>query len=287
MQKEAEISLTRTSRLRKIQDIIAPPVADFLYKRKVTADQVTEFGLKTTSLGARIATVRDVNSPLLNEWPSQVSLFLLTIGQTADAFDGPLARIIRKRHPELPDNSEKGALTDALSDRMGELSMAKARIIIASKLKRKLGKILAWGAGVTNTLPSWAKAHAETKGVAVPENGPFPLGIFGSRVPRAINAVISTSYPRIKLPELSQKHQTINRGIRIFNSLPHQEILDAATTVSNLVTTRQRLKMAREEKPTLDLKDIKIAEARQKALGRFAIQAFVDSTTTYLKRNNN
>lgn len=248
----------RNSPLRKIQNATTGPIVNFLYSLGVSADNVTDLGEFGTMIGSAIAASRDPQNPKSYKEKSIISGVILLVAQASDAIDGPLARKEGKVGPA-------GEIKDALADRTGELAMAKARITSAQKRNDTIGAFAATVNGLTNTLSSLAKAYAESKGVIVTESGQGILGVLGTRVPRSILAIIATAFPRIK-------------------GFPFQTAVDLAVAGSNLITARNRMKLANKKKATLPQEVRDDALQRLITLGIFQIKAIGTIATTASKK---
>lgn len=184
----------------------------------------------------------------------------------SDGLDGAL-----ERHLQALDHSRKstqfGANLDAGSDRVQEALLASSRIATADYRNDKLGKALAIGALVTNSLPSLARAYGESRGIVFEENGNNWFQFFGTRLGRAISGGFSTLSPE-------------------FKGIPVQKTVDALTIASNISTTASRLKRiitSKESDSVLPQEEKDAAKTRLKMLAGIQVGAMI--TAFGLSRN--
>ncbi|OGD87242.1 hypothetical protein A3H83_00010 [Candidatus Roizmanbacteria bacterium RIFCSPLOWO2_02_FULL_39_8] len=257
--KNLTTSETRNSKLRELTASPIQLITQRLHEAfpSLEPNHITAAGIVGTAIGSLIA---------LDGNQKAASLPVLCISAGLDAFDGALARRIEAESPGSVD-FKKGAVYDSISDRTQELVMALSRAVSANKKGSTLGKALALLNAVSNSLPSTAKAFAETKGVVVPENGRGPKGVIGTRVGRAVLGIASTVFPEVK-------------------SVPTQIIADAIVTSANIATAIERADLARKETGTLAESDRADARVRFKALALFTAIAVGTSAITYIHLKN-
>lgn len=250
-------SETRNSGLRRLADPTVRIATNALHKAlpDLKPTQITVAGAVGTVIGSALAV----------EGHKKSAFLVLAGSALLDAFDGALARKIDAESPGSV-NFERGAILDPLSDRTQELTNALARAVSANRRRSGIGKTLALASAVSNSLPSTAKAFAESRGVTVPESGKGLKGFAGTRVGRAVLGTIFTVFPEVK-------------------GVPAQAIADTIVTGANVTTTIERLNAAFTGKATLPEKDRAAAEARFKALTVFSAIAVSASAVTYLKLN--
>ena len=201
--------------MRKIGDAILTKPVDRLIKRfpKITADAVTKTGLGLTLIGSAVKALPETITSGVDT--SLIALGLMAAGAILDGLDGKIART-------KGESTINGALTDVVSDRLGESGMAASRIIQAAARRDRLGIVTATLAGITGPLPSLFRAKVEEKGYFVPESGKNPATVLGARLPRVIFGTAATVYPTAL-------------------DLPIQVGLDSVTTASNIALTFERL----------------------------------------------
>lgn len=209
----------RNSPLRKFVGPAAEGVAHKIheYAPNLDPNYVTLAGLGLTGVGAALlaAEVRMPDSHSRNavRWGGYA---LIALGNALDAVDGALARSMDERNDT---HKRIGQLVDAASDRVMEAIMALQRLDRARHEKNSAGEIAALGSLGTNTLPSVARALAESRGVMVSETG-GPVGFLGTRAGRFGTAAVSTVFPKL------------------------QPVLDTINTAANIVSTGTRLNSA-------------------------------------------
>lgn len=251
----AELKPTLNSPLRKIFGPLTDGTARFLIKNipGIKADHITYAGLGLTVVGS-IASLILPEKKVSKLKASLISLALMLFGVGFDAIDGAVARNSKKPkdYHELD-----GMLTDVVHNRIGETVMALARIIASGLRKDPIGAGLATMAGVTSPYPSVARAESEALGVKVPELGKNPpTAKLGTRVPRAIFAIVGTAFPVVKI-----------KG----NTIHVQRITDSLTLIGNVSSLAERrgvLKKVRrgEIKKNLGEKDEYYGSERAKRL---------------------
>jgi phosphatidylglycerophosphate synthase len=257
------VSVTRNSEIRgKLAGTIDSITRKFheLFP-DVTANDITLLGAIGTGIGAGIAAMRNGDHSPKDTTLTALSLTTITTSQLSDAFDGSMARLISKEKNQ-PLNPN-GQLFDAASDRLGELLLSLGRVISAEKRNDTLGSYAAIATAVTSSLPSTARAYAESKGTAVPETGKGVLGIVGTRVGRAFLGILATEFPEIK-------------------RVPVQVIADMLTTTASIITTAQRLKAHHNGTKPLTLEIQSDAKKRLKLLGAISVVSAVAAGVTYI-----
>ena len=252
------VSQTRNSKLREVTANPIQSVTDRLHETfpSLTPNQITALGAIGTAIGSAMAASGETDSKVM-------PLSILTTSALLDAFDGALARKIETEKPGSID-FKKGAIYDSISDRTQELFMALSRAIQAYKRGDKLGQISALLNGISNSLPSTAKAYAETRGVAVSESGKGIAGFLGTRVGRATMGITTTVFPEMR-------------------GAPIQVIADALVTSANLSTAIDRISAAQRLEPTLSEETRNDSKARFRALATFTALALGATVMTYLQ----
>lgn len=249
---ERSVSKTRNSGIREMAAPLTEGIAKIIVDHTpITADHLNIAGAIATTTGTITAASRNPENPLQDIGKTIVSTTCTALAAAADGVDGAVAREMESRNPGSID-FEKGQRKDALGDRSGEVAPALGRMVLAHRGRNRWGELAAAGVALTSTLPSIARAYAETKGKAVLETGRGILGLIGTRFGRATLGVISTNFPKV-------------------GEIPVQPILDTISTISNVVTTVDRLRAARHTEPTLPEQTRKEARSRLRDLGIFGI----------------
>lgn len=248
------VSETRNSRLRELSAGLIETVTGRIHQTfpYLTPDHITLFGSVGTAVGSALAMGGN----------QALTLATLGLANLSDAFDGALARTIERELPGSID-FKSGAIKDALSDRFQELFMAISRAVTAHRRVDKIGSLVALSAALTNSLPSTARAFAESRGIAVPESGRGAMGILGTRVGRGSLGVAATAFPEIK-------------------GVPVQIVADILVTIANLAAAIDRAKRINGASPALSRETQADAQTRLKALMVFTGLALGATAITYL-----
>lgn len=246
------MSETRNSALREAVNGPVGEITKVVHKRfpSLTADEVSAASVIGVLVGALLSVRenRRADNDNTNVKARILVGSLIASGQLLDAFDGALARLIDSENPGSIDFN-RGQRVDVLSDRLQEAILAIARIVIARDKHKKVGETAATTALVTNGLPSLTRAHAEFRGIAVPETGKGVIGFFGTRAGRGITGTLGTAF-----------HET-------------QPIFDALTTISNVVTSVQRVRT--EAMPGKHLPKKTVEQGKVRAKDLFILQGVV------------
>jgi hypothetical protein len=240
------VTETRNSPIRKVTAETINIITRKLHESLpgLTANDITILGVAGTAIGSAIAAFRRGDHSPRDNALTAVSITTTIASQLGDAFDGPMARL-RIREGGAPDPN--GQFIDVASDRAGELLSALSRSISAEKRHDTLGKIAALTVAVTSPWPSTARAMAEAKGVAVPENGKGIIGLAGTRLGRAFLGILALEFPEI-------------------HGVPIQVIADALSAAANSITTAHRLKEIKMTPATLSQEIQNDAKKRLKLL---------------------
>jgi len=188
---------------------------------------------------------------------------IATVTSFTDALDGRLRRVIDLEDPHKLDSSH-GPTVDAISDRYQEWFLAMTRMVVASAHGDQFGKWAAYAAAITNTWTSVARAYCEANQISVSESGPIAIKGVGP----------GTRFGRAGLG-------LFGLGFRQINGFPVQGTLDTITAVSNVVTTIDRLRHLKQDKPNPDkITDRKVNEALERIpwLNAFGLFAIASST---------
>lgn len=265
---ERSISLTRNSTIRRLTEAPIGGLVNRLHKAvpSLTPNHINLFALLSVIGGAAIAASRNPKNPTANKIKTKVAIGLMTAGSLMDAFDGPLARLKDSENPGSV-NFSVGQINDILSDRGQEVIAAFSRSYSAHRREDVFGTLAGLGAGITASWASSARAWSEFFRRPVPEGGKGILGLIGTRKGRVVEGITATAFPKVK-------------------GIPIQAILDGATTVGNISTALDRLRIANsQETPVLDFKVQKDARNRLIALGTFSLAALTGALLTYLIMN--
>ncbi len=216
------IETPRNSGLRQRFGPYADKAAQFLIDTipGITANKITVIGAGLVGLGSLIAALP--KDWLLKAWNSPLALYLMANGILLDALDGTVAR-------RLGTSSDAGALLDLKSDRIQESTMALSRIASAAARKDAFGVLAAAYSGITSSWPSLARAEVESLGYEVEETGKNIISLLGTRPMRAIFGTITTSYPVVPVTDMAI-----------------QPAVDTISTISNVVTTMERISKLHE-----------------------------------------
>lgn len=259
------VSLTRNSKLRRKTAGARRRVAEFIHEHipGLDANGLSLIGTGGVLFGATIATAMQED---IRKDPKKAALPLgiITFFSLLDAVDGPLARLLAEKYPDMADTS-KGQLFDVLNDRGQELIMALLRAYAAYKRGDRLGMAAALATGATNPLPSEARAVAESLGFRVAEIRKDPLEVLGNRMGRGVVSTVSTAIPEV-------------------GPVPIQPLLDIATTISNVVSATSRVQTIfdkRNEPPELSAQIRKEGAGRAKVLAGVAAAAAGASIVAY------
>lgn len=264
---ERVLNSSRNSRARELTKGVISGGARKLHDVApwLTPNQITLGGLIGVGAVAKYAEVANKTSK-----PEDTVVQRSVVGAAytaiclSDGFDGALERHLQSIDPNRK-GSQFGANFDAGSDRGQELALALSRI---SSAKDFLGKYLALGAAVTNSLPSLVRAYGESKGVVFEENGNDWLQFCGTRLGRAIIGGVSTLAPT-------------------FKEVPIQKTADALTIVSNIstATSRARKIMAHQGEAVLSEADQSSAKTRFKMLLGIEAAAVVSAVIAAKRAN--
>jgi len=239
-------SLRKMPSLRKISNRFTDPIAEKIHRQipKLTPDHLTAVGLAgaITSLTLNYYAQKN-NSPRLG----RVALGLFITSSSLDLLDGALAREIKNK--DGYHDSQRGGIIDSVSDRLAETVAAGLRNLHAKDTYQPLGIITAGLVGISNLFPSLFRAIAESAGKFVPHAGKNPLDFLGTRPGRFGATIFSNFFPKVK-----------NKNI--------QPVVDSVTSLANIATAVQRLKIYKDKniKPSLSEDEIFAAEKRKKAL---------------------
>ncbi len=255
------VTETRNSPIRKVTAETINTITRKLHESLpgLTANDITILGVAGTAIGSTIAAIRRGDHSARDNRLTAVSLATTVASQLGDAFDGPMARL-RIRKGGTPDPN--GPFIDVASDRTGELLSALSRSISAEKRHDTIGTIAALAAATTSPWPSTARALAETKGVAVPENGKGIIGLAGTRLGRAFLAILGMEFPEI-------------------HGVPVQVIADVLSATANAITTAQRLKAIKSTPATLSPEIQNDAKKRLKLLVVIGAVSATAAVATY------
>lgn len=181
----------------------------------ITANDITLAGVIGVTAASALAAYQ--NSHNERDRDPKITLtagLLMTGGILCDYLDGKMA--------DVAGGSQYGHIIDAAADRAEETIMGVSRMYAAQGRGDHIGAAAALINTISNGLPSLARAICEMKGVAVPEDGGSLIGLLGTRAGRAIMHSIATFFPEVK-------------------GIPVQSYLDSISTLTNTLTTCQRL----------------------------------------------
>lgn len=229
----------------------------------LTPTHINILGAVTVAVGAAVLASRNPRSSESQKTKTVVGAALVAAASALDAVDGGLARTIAKEDPAKV-NFKRGQLYDVLGDRFQEWVLAISRVHEARKRGSKLGELAAFTTSVTSSWPSLARAYSETQGSSVPETGRSILDMLGTRVGRGISGTVATTVPSPK-------------------NFPFQAFLDGVTATMNIVTTVDRLRIARSGEDNLSSEVKGDAKVRMGVIGVFAVTALAGSLFTYLR----
>jgi len=242
---------TRNSRIRELTQKPITAVSEKLHQvfPSLHPDHINLAGIVGTAIGSMMAKRQNFENSTVKK--KLLSTAVLGISALMDALDGSLARVIQKEDP-AKINTKRGQIQDAIVDRTSEAAMSISRIVSAEDRGDKIGKFFALSSGLTNLLPSLTRAEAERHGKIVPEAGTGLAGLMGTRIGRTATGIITTVFPE-------------------FKKIPVQTILDAITTVSNTMTTVDRIRKGKEAQATLSNEKKEEAKAREMILAGLAV----------------
>ncbi len=251
-QRTHVLSETQNSSLRELSAGAIQFTVDRLHEAlpDLTPNHLTILGVVGVATASTLLTLRKGDASLRDKALTAVSLFSLVGSTIGDGLDGTLARTLKAKNQGDID-SNLGQLLDVLADRTGENAMAFSRAAQAHKKHNRLGVSLALIEAVASSLPSLMRAFDEMRGYKGPEIPPDLFGWAGTRLGRTALGIISTVLPEI-------------------HGVPVQELSDALTIISSLLTAAGRLKIGLSNEPaTLPPEIRKQAETRFKALALF------------------
>ncbi|OGG20362.1 hypothetical protein A3D03_05955 [Candidatus Gottesmanbacteria bacterium RIFCSPHIGHO2_02_FULL_40_13] len=246
------VSETRNSLLREKSAGAIQFVVDRLHKAcpDLTPNHLTIFSVVGVATASALLTFRREDASLKDKALTAGSLTLAVGATLLDALDGTLARTLEAEKPGSM-NPEIGQLWDVLADQTGEKAMAWSRAVQAHQRHDRLGESLALIETVASSLPSSTRAFDEMGGHKVPEIPPGLFGFAGTHLGRIALGIASTVFPEIY-------------------GVPVQELADAITIISSLLTAAGRLKIGLSDDPaTLPPEIRQQAKTRFKALALF------------------
>ncbi len=238
---------------RDLANKITKPVTARLHERfpKLLPNHVTLLGLVGTSMSLFLNNYALKKNSRSLRAAAATGYFL---SSAADAIDGALAREIVQNGGQ--HDTVKGQLVDVGADRAAETMAALARISAGAEKKQPLAIVAAAISGISNYLPSYARAYAESVGKPVAESGQNPLSFLGTRAGRLITTVVSNSGLEIK-------------------GQPIQPAVDVLATTANLLATKERIKVicnnSKNELPSLSEEQIAAAKTRKDMLAKVAV----------------
>lgn len=259
---------TRNSPLREVFKSPMTATARGIHKAfpTITPNHISGIGLGLSLAGTEIAKRAHTKRT------KALATVVLTAGALLDGVDGKLKDIITAENEAngiTPEPSKTdgpvsrffadGMKVDVTADRAAEGYMAGGRIAMAATRGNIVDAAAALTVGVTNTLPSKARADAEANGKVVQE-ATLGWSFLGNRVTRATTGIIGLIIPEI-------------HGVKV------QRTLDVATALSNGMSARERWQAAHDtsvpvdEKMTQELRDK--AASRSKLLSKVAAGVLV------------
>lgn len=194
---------------------------------ELTADHLTTVG-----------TICGVVGPFVAE--KKIKIPLMLGGIIFDGLDGAMARHIAALNPDKPVRI-RGSLYNSVSDFSREITMNTVKILDADRRGDKKGKSLGYVAMLTNPISRYFYWKKVSEGYDNHEAGRNVVELFGTHVGKPPCYVVATAFPEV-------------------GRVPVQSILDAATSVGNVVS----IAMNNSEKylPEKNLDD------KTKAIGR-------------------
>jgi len=227
---------------RDLANKITRPIAIKLHEKlpNLSPNNITMLGLIGTSASLMLNYYAQKKEN--NNLKTIAGISYLT-SSLADALDGALARYILEQGEN--HNTKIGQLVDVGADRAAEIFAAIARILHAKETQQKFGVLAAGIAGITNLFPSYFRAKAEALEKNIPESGKDTLSFLGTRAGRLVTTTISNFFPEIK-------------------NKPVQPVLDSLTTIANLKTTVERVKIVHNKEASTILSEDKINMAKER-----------------------
>ncbi|MBD3250733.1 MAG: hypothetical protein GF381_04165 [Candidatus Pacebacteria bacterium] len=183
----------RNSELRTVVDPVLATIVRRLQERlpDLTPDHITGLGLVLVVISEGLSVSEEKSL-------RRLGLFMYLVGQFCDKLDGVWAReMIASGYDH---DSRRGALVDAVADRLVELFTSLGQMARASGQDDELGVLMALASALTNNTSSLTRAYAEANGKSVPEAGSGLFGFLGTRAGRAVLGFVVRLAPESKVP---------------------------------------------------------------------------------------